>query len=598
MIVFIKKYILFFKKIFFLLGSDITKIPFFIFLFLVMSLLDVLGIGLIIPYISMVSNPDSGINILSNILPFFQISEYQNEEIVLFFGSLMVFVFIIKGIFSIIINKAIFRFCLQNGVNLRMRLMKLYQDMPYEHYIQRNSSEYILSLQQLAPNFSQGVLLSLMKLISETIVAVAILIFLFWTNGQIMLFLVSILSATYLAYNSIFKERIKLYGQLMNQYYANLVKNIQESITGLKEIRTLKREQYFLNKFGNNAKNFSDIYVKHKVITLLPRHLIDVISVIFVVTLVSLFFIFNLDKESLFPILTVFGVALIRLIPIFTQTVGGVNQIRFGIDTVNKLSNDITMLEGANTLHEDMSKGLIKDASFESLELRNVSYKYKNANRNSLSNVSLNINKDDSIGIIGSSGSGKSTLVDMILGFLEPESGVIVLNGNKRQEFNGGLGLNIAYLPQKVFLIDDTISHNVALGVSEVDIDYNLVDKSLQKANLFKYIQSLEDGVNSMVGESGVSLSGGQAQRVALARAFYHGQNVLVFDESTSALDEETETEIINEVKRLQGERTIIIISHRPSILTHCNHIIKLKEGRIIEQGSYEVIIGSKYKSD
>ena len=556
-----------------------------------MSFLDVLGIGLIIPYISMVTNPDSGINILSNILPSFQISEYQNEEIVLFFGSLMVFVFIIKGIFSIIINKAIFRFCLRNGVNLRIRLMKLYQDMPYEHYMQRNSSEYILSLQQLAPNFSQGVLLSLMKLISETIVAVAILIFLFWTNGQIMLFLVSILGVTYLAYNSIFKERIKLYGQLMNQYYANLVKNIQESITGLKEIRTLRREQYFLNKFDNNAKNFANIYVKHKIITLLPRHLIDVISVIFVVTLVSSFFIFNLDKKSLFPILTVFGVSLIRLIPIFTQTVGGVNQIRFGIDTVNKLSNDIAMLEGASASYEDISKGLTKDTSFESLELRNVSYKYKNANRSSLSNISLNINKGDFIGIMGSSGSGKSTLVDMLLGFLKPTGGTIVFNNNVYKELNGGLGHNIAYLPQKAFLIDDTINHNVALGVDEVDIDPDLVMESLKRANLLEYTQGLKDGVNSMIGESGVSLSGGQGQRIALARAFYHGQDVLVFDESTSALDEETEREIVDEVKKLKGRRTIIIIAHRLSTLKHCDKILKIKGGRVVTQHDYSDLV-------
>jgi ABC-type bacteriocin/lantibiotic exporter with double-glycine peptidase domain len=211
--------------------------------------------------------------------------------------------------------------------------------------------------------------------------------------------------------------------------------------------------------------------------------------------------------------------------------------------------------------------------------------------KNVLNDISLSINAGDSIGFIGESGSGKSTLIDLLLGFLEPDKGTLLFNGGLLSDNIDIWRENVAYLPQQIFLTDNTMRSNIALGIDSHKIDDRKIMRALDKSQLSNFVQTLPDGLNTMLGEKGVRLSGGQKQRIALARAFYHDRNVLVMDESTSALDDETESEIVEEIRQLKGIKTVIVIAHRLTTLKYCDQIYRLDNGKIVEHGSYDSVV-------
>ena len=271
-------------------------------------------------------------------------------------------------------------------------------------------------------------------------------------------------------------------------------------------------------------------------------------------------------------------------------------RLRFGRDTVSRLHRDLEHLKQLQIeLNIEPPKSDLKNKEdskqpFQSLELQNLSFRYPNARCVALKNISMKIRVGDSVGLIGPSGAGKTTLVDVILGLLKPE-GSICYNRNPLQDKLSDWLAQAAYLPQEVFLIDNTLCRNVALGVEDDAIDENRLREAIHKARLKELVEQLDQGIHTLIGERGIRLSGGQRQRVALARAFYHGRNVLVMDEATSSLDNETEQEIVEEIKHLKGKITIIVIAHRLSTVQHCDYIYRMENGCIVEAGSPKQVL-------
>jgi ABC-type multidrug transport system fused ATPase/permease subunit len=252
---------------------------------------------------------------------------------------------------------------------------------------------------------------------------------------------------------------------------------------------------------------------------------------------------------------------------------------------VSQLYRDATTLD---RLGAEPARGIAgRSESFRSLALEDVSFTYPGADAPALDGLSLRINANESVGIVGLSGSGKTTLVDVLLGLLEPQSGKMLYNDRLLAEALSEWRAQVAYLPQQVFLVDDTLRRNVALGVKDDEIDEARLHEALRQASLAELVTQLPAGANTRLGEHGVRLSGGQRQRVALARAFYYGRDVLVMDEATSALDHETEQEIVEEIERLKGRKTVLVIAHRLSTIARCDRIIRLEDGRIVERGTY-----------
>lgn len=582
-----KQYI---KELNYLIGDDRDKLFFFLLLIIFSSILDLLGIGLIAPYIGLIVNPE----LLSegetfNFL-FRYIENPSLNTILQIIGVALIIIFLIKSFLAIFINKLIFEFTFDHSIKLRTRLMESYQSLPYVQFIKRNSSEFIHNI-NLGAYFSQGILNPLLKLVSEGLVCLFILSFLAWENGPALILLVSLLALVIILYDVFFRKKVRDFGRLNNIYSNQILKGVNEGIGGIKEMRILGNERFFSEYVTHVAKQHAVINVKNQIISSLPRYFLEVVLVTFIVLIVMVSIYLGHDLKGILPLLSMFGVAGMRLAPSTSFIINGISQARFGRDAVKILYDDLTSLEESRkNIFENSSKSL-KDFDFQELRLENVSFRYPGSNQDALKNVSLTIKAGESIGIIGPSGSGKTTLVDLLLGLLVQTNGKVFYNGKELCNELIPLQAQVAYLPQQVFILDSTLRENVAIGTKESDIDDSRVIEALEKASLGNVLRELPEGLDTRLGEYGVRLSGGQRQRVALARAFYYRRSVLVMDESTSALDNQTEEEIVNEIKGLKGQKTIIAIAHRVSTLRHCSVIYKMVSGEIATSGSYEEIV-------
>jgi ABC-type multidrug transport system fused ATPase/permease subunit len=464
--------------------------------------------------------------------------------------------------------------------------MHTYQNLPYLTYLKRSSSEYVYNIYNLVGQFSSAVVLSGLRTISDIIVAFMVFAFLAWSNIYAFILLASILSISLLLYDKSFRQRLAKSGQTTNTASTKLSQSIHEGIDGLKEIRLLGVEDFFRQKVDIAASQIRDNQIIYRLILTSPRYMLELILVGFIVLLIVGNSFFEGDRLGLTSTLVVYGVASIRLMPIFNSFSSTINQLRFNRDTVSKLYSD---LSNSTTDQDHLNQSIIplnnnvRQEEFSSLKINKVSFSYPKTNKKILNNISIEIKKNEIIGIVGASGSGKSTLVNAILGLLPVTKGSIEYNNTNIQECMPYFQSQIAYLPQDVYIINDSIKNNVALGLHETEIDNKRLNSAIRKAQLADFVNNSPMGVETVLGANGVKISGGQRQRIALARTFYHQRNIIFMDESTSALDNETEHEISEEIKKLKGDKTVIIISHRLSILKYCDQIYQMDHrGKVI----------------
>lgn len=585
-----KQYI---NEIQYLLGDDRKKIPLLVIFFLMSSFLDLAGLGLVGPYVAVVLNPDSLSegrfhDLVESIgLPL------EHRPMLIWMGLTLVSIFFLKACATIYINHSILLFSNGQIVRLRSYLMQAYQHIPYGNYLKRNSAEYIITIQNFTNAFG-GVLANILKLVSEGLVGLAIFALLAWSNGPALGLLVVMLGGLVYGYDSIFRKNIRIYGVRANEAATRAVKGIQEGIEGLKEIRILGKEKYFHQVVHSNSEEAANNQIKSDIISMTPRYLLEFMLIVFVVSLVIGSILIGHDLKTLIPTLGVFGVASLRLMPSANLISTGLMKIRFNRDAISRLSADLQEMEHQELYRETHSTSKKSKNTFKDFVISKANFNYQNTKYPALRNISLKFSAGESIGLIGPSGSGKTTLVDVLLGLLEPQEGELYYNDKRLNNSLAEWRSQIAYLPQQIFLIDDTLRQNVALGVEDNKIDDLQVVQALKQARLMEHVDQLPKGVNTLLGERGVRLSGGQRQRVALARAFYHQRSVLIMDEATSALDNETENEIVEEIKHFKGKKTMIVIAHRLSTVQQCDRIYKLEQGIIVDYGTAEKMLTQK----
>jgi ATP-binding cassette, subfamily B, bacterial PglK len=580
--------IIYFRQILHLLGEDRRKLPLLIFMFLASSLIDIIGLGLIGQYITLVLDPNALDSKLGQIT---QYLDLPKQQLLFSLGIVLLFVFLFKACSAIFIHYKIIQFTMNQELHLRSFLMQAYQKLPYVDYLQRNSSDYVDRIVRLTGQFSGGIVRTSLKTISECIVAVAILAFLAYQNILVLALLITFLGIFIFCYDFFFRKRLSKYGERSNTESSLMVQSIHESIEGLKEIRILGKTSYFYNKMHTSALKYAQYYTKNNIITLSPGYILEFILVVFTVTLINNIHLLEIKLLDIVPTMVIFGFSALRIKPIVNSISNSISTLRFNRDATLRLHDDWLILN--KTKEKEMPDVAQKepDESFRLIHMNGISYSYPNSNFKALDNINFDFRKGEAIGIIGKSGSGKTTLLDILLGLLIPQAGEIYYNNKSLEKVLSEWRSHVAYLPQQVFLIDNTLRRNIALGLEDEQIDEDRICEAVSQARLKETVGHLPNDLDTLIGERGVRLSGGQRQRVALARAFYHRRSVIVMDESTSSLDRETEQEIVDEIKLLKGQVTVIVIAHRTSTVKHCDRIYRLENGKIIEHGKPEQIL-------
>ena len=568
-----------------LTGDLRPRLPLLVAGFIVVSLLDLLGIGLMAPFVSLTLRGGATAHDFSRITE--MLGTTSSEMRVMLAGFVLIAVFAVKALSGILINRAVIHTVVRIVISLRQRLVQRFLAMPYEAYVQRNSSEYITLIGQKTQLAAYGGLLVALRLISESIVLGAIVVFLAFLSPKAVLLLLLLLAVFASTFMRLVRLKAIRLGKVGNTSAKALAKSVSQVFIGLKEVRILGGEDYFVAAIDHHAKAGASAEGWLYLPPIMTRYALEVLFITYVVLFSGLSVIGGDSVQSMLPVMATFGVAAMRLMPSMSTILAGINQLQYSAAAIRELAVEC---DGDQFSRPAYSGYVAKPKPFRKIELRAVTYRYPSAMEDTLTGVNLVVRAGDSIGLIGSSGSGKTTLLDVLLGLLPPSSGNIWINDRLlSREVLADWRQNVAYLPQILFMMDDSLRRNVALGVRDSDIDESRVLRAIEQARLREWLSTLPKGLDTKLGESGIRVSGGQRQRIALARAFYHDRNVLILDESTSALDVETEREVVDEISQLRGSRTLIVISHRPSTLQHCDRVYTLKNGLLLEEASASV---------
>ncbi len=592
------------KVLYILPESHLGLIP-LIFSFISVSVLEVFGIGIIGPFIGIASNL-SLIDTNPKIYWIYNqsgISSKSHFMAILGLGTIVLFC--IKSFLSWRVQTSVFKFTYKQKGKLTDRLLKAYLNAPYTFYLSKNSSHIIQNIITETKQFANGVLIPLLTSTSNMIVVSFLFLLLLFTNTLTIIILLVIIFPLFIFFNS-FKGKLSRWGKEASQAEQETIRLINHGMGGIKETKVIGCESYFESKAAAESKQYAVSVSKFFAYKLAPRVMIEALLIIFLVGLVSIFLLLGEDIQQLTATLSIFALASIRLIPATSNITTGISSLKNSSYALDKLYLDLKEIEKleaeqfsqSGKENAELSRSMNIDNSklefTRQIALESLNYTYPNARDKALNNLSLTIKKGESIDLIGKSGAGKTTIVEVILGLLTPQQGDIKVDGKSIYQHPKQWQQLLGYIPQSIFLLDDSIEKNVAFGVLDGAIDRAKLDRAIKAAQLEELITQLPQGTKTIVGERGVLLSGGQRQRIGIARALYHEPEILVLDEATAALDNETESSVTEAIKSLAGTKTTIIIAHRLTTVEHCDRIYEMKAGGIINQGSYQEVVLSR----
>lgn len=595
------------SKFLYVISAKKVELVLLLFAFLTVSFMDALGIGLVGPFMGLATNPELiHKNLwLGNIYKALGLK--STNQFIGLLGLTIIAIFYLKSFFYYQIQRYVFRFCFTQQVKLRLRLLHTYLFLPYTFHLKTNSAHLIQNIINESQSFSYSVAIPLLNSISNSFVLVVLVLLLAKTDLAATVSVIGILLGTYLPFH-FFRHKIVRWGKEGVDANTEMLRIVNHAIGGLKETRVIGCEEFFENQLGGQVNRFARVATLFHVFQMLPRLVIESLLITFVVGLVSVSLLFEQRSQNLVSVLGIFAIASIRLLPSASQLMSNMGVLRNFKPTLERLYMDLKEIEKPESVNYlKISQGVLlsKGLKFENQKadktitmpfnekiiLDKVNYSYPESNSNSLTDVSLTIKKGESIALIGKSGAGKTTLVDVLLGLLIPQSGDIQVDNLSVYSSLRSWQNLIGYIPQTIFLTDDTIERNIAFGVPDDQIDRQRLNNAIHSAQLTELIAQLPEGTQTMVGEHGVRLSGGQRQRIGIARALYHEREILVLDEATSALDNETENLISQAIQDLSGTKTMIIIAHRLTTVEHCDRIYEMQKGRIIKCGSYQEVV-------
>lgn len=547
------------------------------------AMLELMGVGLITGLVSLVTEPSK---IHTNALlstVYSGLSMESEQQFFVFVVVVLILVYLFKNIYLLWIGYVQYTFIFNNQLKLSGRLIDCYLKKPYTYHLDNNSAEMVRNVMLDTERFFQ-MLLSVFSLFSECLISALLCVYLLVVDWFITVTIVGIMAVFTGLYLLLFKGKAKKYGQENQVYDGKMHQAINQALGAVKDIKILHREKYFVDAFTGCGKRKMTAVRNNNVLGQAPKYFIETVCVgaILVVLLVKI--LQGSDLTSMIPQLAAFVVTAVKLLPSISKINNYLNLVIFLKPSADLIYRDIKDTE-------DMVNYEIKDAALpenaysgenpSAIEIKNLSFRYPHTERDVLKNVTFEIPLGCSVGLIGPSGAGKSTLADIILGILTPTEGSVNYGSMNVHEHPIKWSKKLAYIPQQIFLADETIRNNVAFGIPEEEIDERKVWEALSEAQLADYVRTLPDGLNTEVGERGVRLSGGQRQRIGIARALYSDPEILVLDEATSALDNETETAVMEAIDRLHGRKTLLIIAHRLTTIENCEYVYKVDSGNV-----------------
>lgn len=542
------------------------------------AIFEMLSIGIIIPAIEFFKDSEE-VEKYDFILTYFSIDEYTKIQLITIFFTVIYFLlYLIKNIYMVLMfwKQSKFTFSLMEYIS--KMLFSSYINQSYTFHLQRNSSELIRNVIGEVAVFN-GVIKSTLLVATEVFVLVGIVILLLFVDpiSTVIVGLIFVVSSW--LFNRITSVYTIRWGKARQIHEGLRIQHVQQGLGGSKEIKLANCELEFIKRFNfHNAKSAS-VGQKQNFLENLPRVWIELLVIFILSFLVVVMTLQGRGFSEIAPTIIIFSMAAFRLMPSFSRIIGGIQRINYAIPIV-----DMIYSEFSNIKESSVNRSYTKsNLDWGHINIKDVVYKYPNTKKIILNKVTCKIVRNTSIGIIGESGSGKSTLVNIILGLLQPDSGDVTVDEvsifKDVEKWQGKIG----YVPQTIFLTDDTLRNNIAFGIREEDISDQKIDTAIELSQLRKFIETLPEKENTLVGENGARVSGGQKQRIGIARALYHNPEILIMDEATSSLDSETELEIMNDINSLHGKKTIIIITHRLSTISGCDSLYKM-ENKILNK--------------
>lgn len=569
-------------------GAQKKKMVLLIFMMLVGGVLETAGISMLVPVVTVAMDPNAvqSSRWLSPIYKALHFSSTRQFTIVIML--VLILLFLLKNVFLFFQTKVQLKFVYTNQFETSQRMMINFMKRPYEYYLNADTSVIQRSITSDVNNM-YGLILSLLQLASEGIVFAFLVVTLFLINPGMTLFIAGIMVALLLVIKCVLKPIMVRAGKENQDYYSGLYKWIDQSVMGIKEIKIANKENYFITEYGKCGHGYVNAVQKYNLFNSTPRLLIETVSIAAMVLYLLITILNGTALEDIMTQITILGAAALRLLPSVNRINNYLTSISyfepFFMGVSDNLQDeihdkDVVYDEAAYRLKKDIQKLPLTRA----VELKDIVYKYPNTDVLIFDHAQMEIPIGSAVGIVGTSGAGKTTVVDIMLGLLKLEEGQILADGVEVREHYENWLKNIGYIPQTIFMIDDTIRKNVAFGRAEEDIDEERVWQVLKEAQLDDFVRGLPDGLDTGIGERGIRLSGGQRQRIGIARALYEDPELLVLDEATSALDGDTEAAIMESINRLHGRKTLVIIAHRLQTIEKCDIVYRVENSRVTRE--------------
>ena len=549
------------------------------FLFTFVTLVEMLNIGIILPFLNLIFNPDT-VNLQDNeFLKYFNIqNHFTNENFIYFLIVLILTLFVIKSLILIVAARMQANFFAMMRTKITSHFFNLYISKPYIYYLnEKDSSKIMRNVTMLSSSYT-GFLERFLLLANDFFIFIGVIIVLFIYEPIVS----SIVFITIFFFSFFFTVITKKYffslGQGLLSLSSSLLKDIQEALDNILQIKLLKKSHFFQKKFGLKAADNSNRIGKLTFLQSIPKIFTELIAVVLLLSIIFYLIFFEKSQEEILIVLALFALAVMRIIPVANKLISFLNTFSSFMPSLDLLYNELNKEKDKNfnNLENDIKK--IED--IENINIKDVSFGYENRKNLILEKINLSFDKGNIYGLVGETGSGKTTLLNIVTGLIKPTNGLIKYNN---VEIDDKAYRKISYVSQSTYLQSSTIKNNIAFGCDEHDIDLIKIKSCLKQAQLDELIDNLPDGIETNISELGANFSGGQIQRLSIARALYADSNLIIFDEPTSSLDEDTKNEILNMILKIKKNRIIIMITHSQKDLNICDRIFKIENKKIVE---------------